>query len=124
MTKHDAYQLGIQAEVEAAHFLERLGYRILARRFRSKAGEIDVIACGDDTLIIVEVKARKKNSDGLWAVTPTKQRRLARAAEAVLTETELLAGLGDPAKLGIRFDVIVISQDAEPLHMPNAWYIE
>lgn len=122
--KKAAHQWGLDAEAKAAHFLRGLGYTILAERYRSMAGEIDLLAFHDETLIIVEVKARQSHDDALWSVTPTKQKRLAQAANAVLMEADKFTGLGDPARLNIRFDVIVITPEMPPAHLQNAWSVD
>ena len=62
-----AFKFGISAESRAAAFLIAKGYRILARRYRSPAGEIDIVARRRGTLIFVEVKAREKLDDAAEA---------------------------------------------------------
>ncbi len=122
--KRAAHRLGLIAEDMAASYLHAQGYQILGKRVRSFAGEIDVLALLDDTLIIVEVKARKRQEEGLYSVTYHKQQRLIRATEALLAEGEKMTGLKDIASLNIRFDAIIISPNAPPLHIPNAWSVE
>jgi putative endonuclease len=96
---------GREAEAEAAGWLERQGYRILARNARTGAGEIDVVAEEDGTLCFVEVKARSRGSHGgaISAVSPAKQRRLVRAAQAWL--------LRHPTDRPCRFDVLAMDAD-------------
>ena len=88
------------AEEYAAAWLTRAGYRLIARNVRTAAGEIDVVAEEGDTLCFIEVKARAGDEcgDSLSAVTPAKQRRLARAAACYLA----LRRLDQP----VRFDVL------------------
>lgn len=119
--KQKAYQLGMDAELLAAQFLETQGMEVLAMRWRNAGGEIDVIARDGDALVVVEVKARASQDDGLYSITPAKQKRLLRAAEALLQETEKFAGLAGPCALNIRFDAVVIVPGQTPLHLPNAW---
>lgn len=120
-----AHQWGLDAEAQAAGFLREQGYRILAERWRSAGGEIDVLAAdGEETLVIVEVKARKSVDDGLWSITPAKQKRLIRAAGAALAESAKFAGLAPLTRLNIRFDVIIITPHNPPLHLVNAWQAE
>ena len=64
-----AFRLGISAESRAAAFLIAKGFRILARRWRSPVGEIDIIARRRQLLVFVEVKARAKLEDAAWSVT-------------------------------------------------------
>ena len=92
--------LGERGEREAAGFLRRKGYRVLARRYRTRRGEIDLIARDGDTLVFVEVKTRRVGAPA-EAVTLQKQRRLARAAYEFAREHR---GLGERA----RFDVVAI----------------
>ena len=75
-----AYRKGQEAERDAADMLSRRGYEILSRRFRSPAGEIDLVASKGAHLAFVEVKARRHRDDAAWSVTPRQQRRIADAA--------------------------------------------
>lgn len=75
-----AYRKGQDAEHDAAAMLTRRGYEILSRRFRSPAGEIDLVASNGAHLAFVEVKARRNRDDAAWSVTPRQQRRIADAA--------------------------------------------
>jgi len=93
---------GAQAEALAAGFLAGRGLRILARNYRCRAGEIDLIARDRDTIVFVEVRLRSSNAFGGAAasITATKRLRLQRAA------THYLARLGkEPA---CRFDAILL----------------
>src|SRR3954468_21826818 len=76
-----AFRLGLSAESRAAMFLVAKGFRILARRWKSPLGEIDIVARRRRLLIFVEVKARAKLDDAAWSVTPRQQARIAAAAE-------------------------------------------
>lgn len=126
--RRTAHQLGLVAEQLAADYLQTQGFALLGQRVRTLGGEIDVLALHGNTLVIVEVKARKHAEEGLWSVTPAKQKRLARAAEAVLMEyPRYVADIRRPPKLqnlSVRFDVVIISPNAKPLHIENAWYVE
>lgn len=75
--------IGQAAEKKAAEFLESQGYRILERNFRSKFGEIDLVALDGETLVFVEVKARATRLFGLpeEAVNPMKIRHITLAGE-------------------------------------------
>src|SRR5882762_11815083 len=79
-----AFALGLSAESRAAAYLVAKGYRIVARRFRSPVGEIDIVARRRGTLIFVEVKARERLDDAAEAVLVRQQRRIIAAAEAWL----------------------------------------
>ncbi len=71
---------GQAAEDIAAAYLESLGYLILERNYRSKLGELDIVALDRNTVVFVEVKCRRDAAFGLEAVDAAKQRRLARLA--------------------------------------------
>src|SRR6187397_1643180 len=79
-----AFRVGISAESRAAAYLIAKGFRILARRWRSPAGEIDIIARRRNLLIFVEVKARETLDGAAESVTPMQKRRICAAAEAWL----------------------------------------
>src|SRR5882762_1073600 len=79
-----AFALGLSAESRAAAFLIAKGYRIVARRWRSPVGEIDIVARRRRTLIFVEVKARLTHDEAAEAVIVRQQRRIIAAAEAWL----------------------------------------
>ena len=93
---------GRQAEALAATFLERQGLRILARNWRCRFGEIDLVAKHGAALVFVEVRARSSRSHGGAAesITAAKRRRLVAAANLYLTST----GLDTPC----RFDALLI----------------
>src|SRR5690349_24078713 len=78
-----AFRTGISAESRAAMFLVAKGFRILARRWRSPVGEIDIIARRRTLLIFVEVKARANLDDAAWSVTERQRQRIAAAAEGL-----------------------------------------
>ena len=98
--------LGKSGEDLAAAELERLGYAVLARRYRTNHGEIDIIAQDGDTLVFVEVKSRTSADCGTAAeaVTRDKQRRLASMAADYLARNNL-------SDVPCRFDVIAIDGD-------------
>ena len=75
-------QTGKLAEQAAAEYLVRSGYMVIARNWRTKACEIDIVACKDSCMHFVEVKYRASSTQGtgLEYVTPAKLRRMAFAA--------------------------------------------
>jgi putative endonuclease len=103
--------LGKRGEDLACEELERRGYAIVARRFRVRSGELDIVARDGATLVFVEVKARTGRAfgDAAEAVTPLKQLRLTRLA----TEYLLRHHLQD---CPCRFDVVSIHFDASVGH--------
>lgn len=102
-TKKQKYeQKGRWAEAYAAFYLQIKGYGILARRFKTALGEVDIIATKGNTLIGIEVKAHKTFDAGLWAVTPNQQKRIIRGIKIFLTKKPKWASAD------IRFDIILI----------------
>lgn len=100
--------MGRRGEAAAAAYLERAGLTVVERNWRCKHGEIDIVALDGETLVLVEVKTRTSAAKGTpeEAVSPTKQRRIARLAEAYVID----AGIEPPE---VRFDVIAIQVIAE-----------
>ncbi|MBI3702493.1 MAG: YraN family protein [Rhizobiales bacterium] len=110
-----AFGLGLSAESRAAAWLIAHGYRILARRWKSPLGEIDIIAARRHTLIFVEVKARATLDDAAEAVTERQQQRIAAAAEIWLANNPM------PAIRDMRFDAILVAPGKLPRHIPAAF---
>ena len=110
-----AYQRGSRAEGACALWLRLQGYRILARRFRSPVGEVDLIARRGNLVAFVEVKSRPTLEQALQAVTPGQRRRVVRAAEAFLAANPWLAALD------IRFDLMAVAPWRRPRHLAGAW---
>lgn len=98
--------LGLRAEEWAARILERRGYRILDRRYRTRAGEIDLVARDGETVVFIEVKARGSSGCGrpAEAVDGRKRARLARAAGLYLAREGV-------AETPCRFDVVEVILD-------------
>jgi putative endonuclease len=110
-----AFRLGISAESRAAAFLIAKGYRILARRYRTPVGEIDIVARRRKLLVFVEVKAREHLDDAAWSVTDRQRARIVAAAEA------WLAANSDRAIEDIRFDAMLVSPGRIPRHITAAF---
>jgi putative endonuclease len=110
-----AFGLGLSAESRAAAWLIAHGYRILARRWKSPCGEIDIIAARRTTLIFVEVKARATLDDAAEAVTERQKQRIAAAAEIWLADNPM------PAIRDMRFDAILVAPGKLPRHIPAAF---
>ena len=90
-------------------------YRILKRRYRSPAGEIDIIAVRSGTLVFVEVKARPTIEKAMESVSQRQRQRISCAAEAFLQRRP------DLQNLMIRFDMLLIVPQRLPLHIKDAW---
>lgn len=107
---------GAEGEKKAAKFLEKNGYTILATNFRSKLGEIDIIAKKDNTTVFIEVKSRNENSyeSAAGAVHPQKIRKLIKTANYWIA----LKGI----EIDCRFDVIAINNN-QLEHIENAFTV-
>ncbi len=101
---------GRRAETIAALFLQVKGYRILARRVRTPAGEIDLVVRKDTTLVFVEVKARATLDSAVFALHPAALRRI-EAASRVLAPR--FAGRCTTS----RIDAVLVRPWAMPVHM-------
>ena len=104
-----AFRTGLSAESRAAAYLMAKGYRILAKRFRTPYGEIDIVARRRNLLAFVEVKARGRLDDAAYAVTPRQQARIIEAAQAWLMAHP------EHAEFDLRFDAMLIA----PRHLPR-----
>lgn len=105
---------GRKGEDEAARHLESAGWRILDRRVKTPAGEVDIVARHGETVVFVEVKWRARAADLDFAIDEYRLRRVAAAAE-ILAATYAADG-GD-----IRVDVLLLAPGAPPTHIENAW---
>ena len=112
-------QLGAWGEGVAATHLEAEGYRIVARNWRCRQGEIDLIAQAGATLVFVEVKTRRGRSMGSpeEALTPRKSRKLIQLAQLYLAEHDL--------DVDWRIDLVAVELDTSGKllrceHIPNA----
>jgi putative endonuclease len=99
----DAREFGASGEDAAEKHLKTLGYKILERNYRTKMGELDIVASDGDTIVFVEVKSRrdKRFGEPELAVDARKQRQLSRAAFMYLTRAKKY---NSPC----RFDVVSI----------------
>ena len=95
--------MGEQGEALAVKRLKKAGYKIIETNYRTRLGEIDIIAKDKDTLVFVEVKARTSVHFGSpkWAITAKKQRKISMAALYYLKTT-------DQSAARARFDVVTI----------------
>ncbi|HXN42894.1 MAG TPA: YraN family protein [Xanthobacteraceae bacterium] len=110
-----AFRRGLSAETRAAILLLVKGYRILARRWQSPVGEIDIVARRRGVLIFVEVKARARLDEAAEAVSERQRRRIAAAAQA------WLAGHPEHASAEIRFDAVLVVPRRWPRHIIAAF---
>jgi putative endonuclease len=110
-----AFRTGLSAEARAAAFLIAKGYRILAKRFRTPHGEIDLVARRRNLLAFVEVKARENLDDAAYAVTPRQQARIIAAAQIWLMAHP------EHAEYDLRFDAMLIAPRRLPRHIMAAF---
>ena len=110
--RHKAYRRGHSAERLAALALMLKGYRIIGRRYRTRIGEIDLIARRGDVILIVEVKARATLQQAMDSVDPLTMRRIEAAAG------QWLARQPDHSTLSLRFDLVAILPWRWPVHVP------
>jgi len=106
---------GHVAEWIAAAYLVCKGYRIKRLRYRTHAGEIDIVARKGDLAVFVEVKARRLEQAAVDAVTPLAQRRIRAASLVWLSQQR------DFARLSLRYDIIAVLPRRWPRHFPDAF---
>ncbi len=110
-----AEKRGHAAEYWAALYLMLKGYRILAMRYRTPLGEVDLIARRKDVVAFIEVKARRTEMGGVDAVTYASQQRIRASADLWLSRRR------DAAKLSLRFDIMAVIPRRLPKHFIDAF---
>ena len=110
-----AERRGRRAEALALLYLRAKGYRLLARRYKTPVGEIDLIVARGKVVAFVEVKARPTDAEAAEAATPTGRRRVARAAASWLAKHP------EAAERELRLDVIVAVPWRLPRHIMGAF---
>ena len=115
--KLTADQKGRQAEKQAQQFLELKGYKIITQRYKSKWGEIDLIAAHEETLIAVEVKYRRYYNDAASSISLRQKKRILNTLRYFISEYQDV-NLKYPF---LRIDVVLLSDLTNPIHIMNAW---
>jgi len=110
-----AHASGLRAEAWAALLLQLKGYRIIARRMKTRVGEIDLVARRGKLIVFVEVKARADMAAAADALLMRQRARLVRAAALFISTRPALAGHD------MRFDVVLVAPRSFPRHLPDAW---
>lgn len=110
------HRRGHRGEWLAALALMLKGYRIVARRYRTRLGEIDLIARRGDLVLMVEVKVRPTLLQAMDAVQRLSERRIEAAADL------WLARQPDHARLSLRFDLVAITPRRWPVHVENVFH--
>jgi putative endonuclease len=110
-----AERAGRRGEAVALWYLRLKLYRLLARRYRTPVGEIDLIMRRGPTIVFVEVKQRPDEAAGIEAVTARARARIARAA------AHWIAAHPAAAHLEQRFDIVVAMPGRRPRHLVSAF---
>ena len=113
-----AQALGRRSETLAADYLAAQGYRILARQFTIRGGEIDIVAEREDSVAFIEVKARPRHAEALAAINEGKRRRVARAASVWLARNPWAVSHA------LRGDAILVDAERTPLHIEDAFALD
>ncbi len=120
--KQAAEKRGHRGETLAALLLRLKGHRILGRRIKTHAGEIDLVSLAPfGPVCFIEVKVRHRGRNAAEAVLPAQRTRIARAASLYLASRPALA------RRGARFDIIAVPMGrgiALPRHFKDAWRAE
>lgn len=116
----DRSRYGLGGEERAAAYLQGLGYKIIERNFRTRRGEIDIIARHEGSLVFIEVKTRRTQrfGDAKWALTAAKQKKISMVALEYLKKNH------GTTRIKARFDVVTIQETAgQPMVevIPNAF---
>ena len=100
--------LGKFGEEKSIQFLKSNGYKILNTNYKSKLGELDIVARDAKTICFIEVKTRSNydKGDALESITPTKIRKLSKLAVSYLKENDML-------DQSARFDVVSVYRDGD-----------
>lgn len=114
MVRRRAERLGRLAEWRAVWRLRLAGYAILARRYKTRLGEIDIVARRGGVLAFVEVKARGNFEQAADALSALQFGRVARAASLFVARHPELADLS------LRFDAVLVA-GPWPRHLPGVW---
>jgi len=113
--KRTSYQTGLLAESLCRFALRLKCYRIVASRYKTPRGEIDIIALRGNSVAMVEVKARGTEREAIESILPRQQERLHAAA------LDFLARHPHFANHDVRFDVMLVAPRRWPVHIRDAW---
>lgn len=114
--RQKAYRRGHRGEWLAALALMVKGFRIVARRYRTPVGEIDLIARRRDLVVIVEVKVRPTLLSAMEAISQQSEHRIESAADLWLSRQR------DHGRLSLRFDMVAVLPRRWPVHVENVFF--
>ena len=114
--RQQAEQSGRSSEWLALWFLRLKGYRLLAWRYKSPSGEIDLIMRRGDVTAFIEVKVRATADKAIESVTAFQSKRISAAARSWMGRDRIAA------RQTCRFDIVAISPYHWPQHIENAFY--
>ena len=112
--KTKSYKFGIISEIIAAFFLRFKGYKIICRNYKTRLGEIDIIAQKKGYIIAVEVKARRNKINVGEILTLYQKKRIKNAFKIFLSNRNY-------SSFGARFDLIIIFPWQKPIHLLGFW---
>jgi len=120
MRKPDARRLKAERRGRISEYLAALhlmlkGYRIVALRYRTRVGEIDIVARKGDLAAFIEVKARRFEGDALDAVGYSAQKRIRAASDIWLSRQ------ADAARISLRYDIVTVVPGRWPKHYRDAF---
>lgn len=110
-----SFRRGIWGELKALLFIMTRGYLPLYRRYRTKYGEIDIIAKKKNTLIFIEVKSRPTAQGGYDSISFKQKERIKNTALAFFRKHPKYH------QCGMRFDAVIISPNKWPTHLMDVW---
>lgn len=116
-SKNSNHSNGVEAEATACHFLQQNGFEIVAQRYKTKFGEIDIIASKGNLLAFVEVKKRKNFGED-DPISQTQKKRIINAALQYLSDNP------KNNEVDMRFDSILVDSKNAVNHIEDSWRIE
>ncbi len=108
--KKQTYQYGVEAELAAINFLQKKDYKIIAQRYKTKLGEVDIVAEIEQTLVFIEVKARKSQELIEAMLRKNQINRIRNAARFFLAKNIKYQNHD------VRFDFILFEKNLEAQH--------
>lgn len=115
--KEKTYDWGVKAEKMATLYLRAKGYKILEERYKTRYGEIDIIASKRNLIAFIEVKARKTKEQALESITPKMRKRISDTALYYVSQS-------DEGECDYRFDVITVTSPLSVEHLEHAWILD